>query len=449
MIYIFVSGGSFGIEEMVSSAGPGLTIILLLSLPLMWALPMALVASELGSALPDGGGFYRWAHRGLGEFWGFQAAWWWSLALLVDTSLYLVLGVGFLQNQFGFDDWTRYALSWGVIALVAVVNIAGIKLVALGSAVFAVLIISPFLVLAVIGLSQWQFDPLTPLTPPDTDLLGGEGALILGLSVGLWMYSGYESMSTLAGEIEQPQRVIPRALMLALPFVALMSLLPTLGSLAAYGQWDTFSVTAGDDRVSFINIGETLGGSALGHALLASAVLGNFALYLDYVASGARPLKALAEDGLLPGVLARNSRRFSTPMAAILLIAGLNALLIVGPFQSLVIIDVTLFVSAYALIFFSAIALRIKEPRLERPFRIPLGTVGLSVLLLLPLGLIALTLWMTLQDRSVLWAGVSSLQVLGLETGWYGAAGLLALASGPATYALRRRLSRGRTEAHG
>ena len=47
MIYIFVSGGSFGIEAMVSSSGPGLTILLLLALHLVWALPMALVASEL------------------------------------------------------------------------------------------------------------------------------------------------------------------------------------------------------------------------------------------------------------------------------------------------------------------------------------------------------------------------------------------------------------------
>ena len=58
MIYIFVSGGSFGIEEMVSSSGPGLTLILLLAFPFIWALPMALIASELGSAMPQSGGGY-------------------------------------------------------------------------------------------------------------------------------------------------------------------------------------------------------------------------------------------------------------------------------------------------------------------------------------------------------------------------------------------------------
>ena len=57
MIYILVSGGSFGIEDMVSSSGPGLTLLLLILLPIFWSMPMALIASELGSALPGEGGF--------------------------------------------------------------------------------------------------------------------------------------------------------------------------------------------------------------------------------------------------------------------------------------------------------------------------------------------------------------------------------------------------------
>ena len=79
----------------------------------------------------------------------------------------------------------------------------------------------------------------------------------------MWFYSGYESMSTLAGEIEEPQRIIPKALMLALPFVALMYLLPTLGSLAAFGQWELFSVDGTENSISFVDIGRALGGTCL------------------------------------------------------------------------------------------------------------------------------------------------------------------------------------------
>ena len=78
MIFIFVSSGAFGIEDMVGpdGSGPGLTLLLLLVLPIVWALPMALVCSELGSALPEEGGYYRWTRRSMGEFWGFQCGWW-------------------------------------------------------------------------------------------------------------------------------------------------------------------------------------------------------------------------------------------------------------------------------------------------------------------------------------------------------------------------------------
>ena len=439
MIYIFVSGGSFGIEEMVASSGPGLTLLLLLVLPVIWALPMALIASELGSAMPDSGGFYVWTRRGLGRFWGFQAGWWWSLALLVDTSLYIVLSATYLQNQIGFSDGLYYAICWAVIAVCTVINVLGIKIVAIGSSLFAILIISPILVLAVIGLANWQFNPFTPMTPPGTDLLGADGALIVGLSIGIWFYSGYESMSTLAGEIEEPQRIIPKALMLALPFVALMYLLPTLASLAAFGQWELFSVDGAEGAVSFVDVGRALGGTALGHALLASVVLGNLALYLDYMASGARPLQKLAADGLLPKPLEVLHNRFGTPVVALLLIAGVNAILVIGPFQSLVIIDVLLMVASYALIFVAAVRLRAKEPSLIRPFIIPGGTYTLVIVIVPPLCLIAFMMSITITDQSVSLWGLDRFNLLGLEIGWYGIAGLVALLSGPVLYPLLAR----------
>ena len=433
MIYIFVSGGSFGLEEMVSSSGPGLTLILLMALPFVWALPMALVASELGSALP-GTGFYHWTRRALGRFWGFQAAWWWTLATLVDTSLYVVLAASYLQGYAGFGQDIFYLSCWSIIALFAVINILGLRFVALGSTVFSLLIISPFLVLIAVGLANWQFNPFEPIVPANQNLLGGDGALILGLSVGLWMYSGYESMSTLAGEIENPQKVIPKALMLALPFVALMYLLPTMASLAAFGQWERFGVAGMGDDVSFIDIGRTLGGSALGHALLASALLGNLALYLDYMGSCARPLYALADDGLFPRFLLGVSPRFGTPVAAILTVAAVNCVLVVGPFQSLVIIDVMLMIAAYALILIAAVRLRVTEPNLERSFRVPLGTIGMALMITPALLLIALVAYLAVVDRSMTIAGFSQLSLLGLSTGWYAIVSILGLVTGPLIY---------------
>ncbi len=75
VIFVFVSSGAFGLEDMVGWSGPGLALVLLLVLPILWALPMGLVCAELGSAIPEEGGYYVSVKRGLGEYWGFQAGW--------------------------------------------------------------------------------------------------------------------------------------------------------------------------------------------------------------------------------------------------------------------------------------------------------------------------------------------------------------------------------------
>ena len=261
-----------------------------------------------------------------------QAGWWWSLALLVDTSLYIVLSATYLQNQIGFSDELYYAICWSVIAVCTVVNVLGIKVVAIGSSLFAILIISPILVLALVGLANWQFNPFTPMTPPNTDLLGTDGALVVGLSIGMWFYSGYEAMSTLAGEIEEPQRIIPKALMLTLPFVALMYVLPTLASLAAFGHWELFSVDGKEGTVSFSGYRPCTGSTALSHALLASVIL---AISL-YIWITWRQVRDRCKNWRLtvscPSVII--NKRLGTPVVALLVIAGVNGYLLLAPFRA-------------------------------------------------------------------------------------------------------------------
>jgi len=197
-------------------------------------------------------------------------------------------------------------------------------------------------------------------------------------------------------------------------------------------------VEAGDGSVSFVEIGRALGGSALGAAMLASALLGNLALYLDYLASGARPLFAIAADGLFPKSVARISSRYGTPVGAIIVMALINAVLVIGPFQNLVVIDVILFASAYVFIYVAAVRLRIKEPGLKRPFRVPLGTAGMTAMVIPPILVVVFTIYVSAIDRSTVLFGFDGFRLLGMDIGWYGIAGFLALASGPLLYPLLR-----------
>ena len=80
VVFILVSSGPYGVEEMVASSGPGVALLLLVLIPIVWGAPMGLVCAELASALPDEGGSYVWIERGLGRFWAFLSGWWLTLS---------------------------------------------------------------------------------------------------------------------------------------------------------------------------------------------------------------------------------------------------------------------------------------------------------------------------------------------------------------------------------
>jgi amino acid transporter len=383
---------------MVSSSGPGISLLLLLLIPLVWGAPLALVCTELASAIPDEGGPYPWIERGLGRRWAFLSGWWLSLSGTVDTALYVVLAVSYANSWIAQPPLVQWLMSVAVIAIFAGLNVRSLRGVALSSAAFALLILIPCAALTVLGLARWRQNPFAPLHPEGTTLLGSMG---VGLTVALWFYSGYESVSTMAGEIEEPRRVIPRALLLSIPAVVAVYLLPTLAALASVGRWEEWS----EEGLTLVQIAQELGGPLLGVPMMIAALVSSLALYNAYLASGARTTLVMAEDGLLPRAFGRVHPRFGTPHGSILIAAGLHALLAAGSFEALLVIDVLLFVLSYFLIFLAFVALRIREPRLERPYRIPVGLGGALLLALVPITVGVLML-ATVGSEYLFWGGL-------------------------------------------
>ena len=359
-------------------AGPGFALLLLLVLPFVWGLPQALVCSELGSALPEDGGLYRWSRRANGQFMGFQTGWWWVLSIFVDSAVYIALTVDYMQNWFGFNDWVRWGIAIALIAVFAYINIRGITLAASVLVVFQVIVFVPFAALAVIGIANWHHNPFSVMLLPGNSLLGGVG---VALSVGIWMYSGFESLSTMAGEIEKPQKVIPRALMITLPIVIGFYVLSTLGGLADVGRYTEWGTSGALD---FMGVGREVGGQVLRYLFFAAMFAGNFALFLAFLAAGARPSFTLSKDKLLPKFLSKTHPKYGTPFAAILLMAGVDCILVRSGFSTLIVIDVFLLMLAHITIYISAIRLRIKEPDLERPFKVGLKTPAFIAMCAVP-----------------------------------------------------------------
>jgi amino acid transporter len=389
MIFCLCAAGAYGIEEMIPAAGPGLTLVMLMVLPFVWSIPLGLVASELGSARPQEGGYYKWVQEALGEFWGFQAGWWRTISIYIDNTLYVILAGGYLAGAFNLSGVAEFAVKAAIIIIFTYINIRGVRDVGIVSTVLSILVIVAFSLVAFVGVTNWSQNPFIPFTADGTimgvagiDFNGWISYIGSGIALGMWMYSGYESMSTVAGEISNPQ-VIPKATLITVPLIMAIYILPTMGGLASMGQWESWGTGTG--TVGYADVVTTFWGPAFGMFFVIVAVLAQCSIYNTYIASGSRGFFALAEDHLAPPILVKCDKKHGVPYISVLSVGIVNLILCNFAFTVVVVIDVFLLMSAYIMIFISAIILRKRIPDSERKFKIPGGYTFLCILCIIPI----------------------------------------------------------------
>lgn len=383
-MFAYTTGGPFGMEEMVTTSGPGLTLLYLLVLPFFWCIPVSLVAAELTTTIPVEGGFYRWVRASFGDFWGFLAGWWnWSASWLLGGS-YAVLFSDYLANYFPFlAGWKHYAVSLALISVLAYVNTRGIQMVGRVATVLEISVLIPVLLLCVIGAARWRYNPFHPFVPPHVPPFQVFG---VGLALGLWLYSGYEQCSSVAEEIENPQWSYPRALAIVVPLSVATYFLPALFSLAALGNWQEWNTAYLSTAAKLI------GGGWLGFLMTAAAMLGNVSLLNATVLTSTRMPSSMAEDGYLPPVFAAKHKKFGTPWIAILISSAIYALLAFHTLAQLLTVYVWLRILVTVLTVLAAWRLRKARPEMKRPFRIPWGGAGLAYVVIAPLAMSAVAL---------------------------------------------------------
>ncbi|MDR3242746.1 MAG: APC family permease [Clostridiales Family XIII bacterium] len=383
MVFSLVAAGAYGIESMIPESGPGLTLVILMVLPFIWGLPFGLVTSELGSVRPQEGGYYKWVQEALGEFWGFQAGWWRTVSIYIDNTLYVILAAGYISAQWDIGPAAEFALKAAMILIFMYINLRGIKDVGAITNILSVFVIIAFAMIAVIGFLNWRQNPFVPFTPEpaetSVDWIFYIGA---GISVGMWMYSGYESMSTIAGELENPQ-VIPKATLITVPLIVATYIFPTMGGLASMGLWEEWG--EGADAVGYADVAATYLGYGAGAFFIIVAVIAQCSIYNTYIASGSRGFFALAEDNLAPPVLVKVDKKYGVPYAAVISIAAVNLILCNFAFKTVVIVDVFLLVASYILVYISCVILRRRIPEKEYKFRIPGGYGFLRLLCVAPI----------------------------------------------------------------
>jgi amino acid transporter len=369
VMFSYTTGGCFGLEEQVTNSGPGMTLLYHLVVPFFWCVPVSLVAAELTTAMPVQGGFYRWVRAGLGDFWGFLAGWWnWTASFLLGSA-YAVLFTDYLGFYFPqITGWKHYLLSIALVAVITYINVRGIKLVGRVSTVLEIFIFLPIVTMTAIGLAHWKHNPFVPLVPPHVPVFQVFG---VGLALGLWLYSGYEQLSTVAEEVENPRRNYPRALAMVIPMSMATYFLPTLASLASLNNWQDWHAGY------FSTAAKLIGGQWLGGWMTVAGMLANVALLNSTVLATTRMPFAMAQDGFLSARLTATHPRFGTPAVSILVSGIIYGLLAVHSLAQLITVYVWLRIATTVMTVLSAWRLRQIRPEMPRPFVIPGGRKGL------------------------------------------------------------------------
>jgi amino acid transporter len=377
VVFFTVSGGPYGLEPLLGYVGGETALFLVLLTPVLWCVPAMLMVMELNSMLPKTGGYYQWVKQALGLRWGFFEGWWSWLYTFVDLAIYPVLFVQYFS--FFFPHAEAYTVPiclliiWGCAAL----NLLGIVPVGRTSVALGIGVLVPFGILFAYSL----FDPATTsfATLHMQSHPFGFTAFGMGLYTVMWNFLGWDNPTSFAEEVHQPVRSYVFAMIVAFVLILTVYALSILTGATAGLSLDVLQADG------FPSLGLHVGGQWLGALLSLGGMASAIGLFLSILLSISRIPNAMADDGLLPPMLSKLHPRFKTPYVSIIVCTLVVSVMVLWGFADLLIIDVTLYGCGLGLEFIALIVLRMRLPDVPRPFKIPLNTPGLVLLMIFPL----------------------------------------------------------------
>lgn len=355
------------------------------------AVCIALCFAEVAGFFTRNGGPYLYAKHSLGSFVGFEVG---VLKWLVVMIAWAVMAVGFATALGAAFPIFKGELMKDIIATVLIagltaINIAGVNATKILSNLITISKLVPLFAFIVLGIFFVNGSNFTPVFPNDTYQEGSFAAAALLL---FFAYTGFEAIAVAAEDMENPKKNLPRAIIVTMIIVSVMYLLilgvaigitgPDLANQAAplqhafgqiLGPWGTYFVLAGTLL--------SMGGINMAEAFL-----------------GPRVATSLAEDGMLPSVLAKRTA-WGTPWVASVVTAVISILLAwSGSFATLAAISAVSRFTQYLPTCIAVIVFRKKWADKERPFKIPFGIT-------IPIIAIIISLWMLAQatEKQLIW----------------------------------------------
>eukprot|EP00039_Didymoeca_costata_P025689 m.14132 g.14132 ORF g.14132 m.14132 type:complete len:518 (-) comp4993_c0_seq1:305-1858(-) len=390
--FFWVSGGIYGNEALLQYASPGHIVAVLIIVPLFLGLPVALISTELASALPFDGGAVAWVEEAFGTRLGAQNTYWLWLCYTVDAAVYPIFAASYVSQHWdifglhttegdeGAADVGLSSLACFIVFLCTIIQLSGTNALISANTVFACLSLIPTFIYMLWGLGD------IPSSFGDPEMTNGDSTdFSLLFSWGIWLSQGYISLGCLSGEVENPSRTMTGVVMILTPFVVFLNIVPLAVS------WGLDDNATNYEPGHFDVLATEFRGPWLGYLFLVGSIMCQLGL-LNSTMMASQRIAYFFLQTRFPRVFGMYSQKSSSKLFHYLWVdpspgvpAGIiifNALLTCGatwlPYD--VLIEMVILCAAPSMVLFllAFVALRIQRPELDRPYRLP-GGVGMAI----------------------------------------------------------------------
>ncbi|MGD0598308.1 MAG: amino acid permease [Terriglobales bacterium] len=344
----------------------------------------ALTYAELGAMKPQAGGEYVYIRDAYGPLAGFLYSWTWFLIAkpasiaTVTTGLVRILGTFPVFSFFSHNLFSHISIlhsftvnygqivAIGATVLISWLNYIGVRRAGEFQFLFTLLKVAIIIGIVAVGFSYGE-GTWANFATEFTGAKGGLAGFFAALVAALWAYDGWNDLTMVAGEIRNPQRNIPLALIWGVATVGALYILVN----AAVQYVLPAAAIAGSERPASAAVALVLGHA--GASLVSAGIAVSMLVTLNgTIMSGARVPFATARDGYFFKALAEVHPRFRTPSMAIVVQCALAIILLLlgGSFRQFFSLAIFAEWMFYMIAGSTVFVFRRREPQAERPYRV-------------------------------------------------------------------------------
>lgn len=352
---------------------------------------IALCFAEVGGMFKKNGGPYVYAKEAFGDFVGFEVGFMkWAISIIAWAAMAVAFATALGKVwPAAAEGTTKNIIVLVILIGLGIINILGVSISKTLNNIITLGKLVPLVMFVAIGIFFIKGGNFTPVFPQGQYTPGSFGAAALLI---FYAFTGFESIAVAAEDMENPEKNVPKAIITVMIIVSLFYLLIQAVSIGVLGPKLAETATPVADAAA-IFLGP-IGGSIVTAGTLIS--IGGINIAASFITP--RSGVALAEDGLLPKVIAKQSKKGTPYVAIIVTVALAIPLALSGSFTKLAAISVVSRFAQYVPTCLSVLVLRKKRPDLQSSFRVPFGPV-------IPIIAVAVSGWLLVQSslEKILW----------------------------------------------